>query len=296
MPLVLVIGDQRVPIDRKLTVGADKSCDVVVSGLAGIHARLELGDEWTLVQATGENEVTVNGVRVADGEARVLLPGDQLLFGPATARVAYEETNVPIKTAELALAAINRVRDTPRIVVVAGKSVGAHFDLVDEGKAVRAGRTRDCDWVIDDDTLSRTHVRFVRRAGRVLVRDLESARGTFLGAARLEPQKDATWTAGASIRAGAVVFSLVMPTALDQAIAEVIGRSPADAPPAKIDEPRAELRSAKSVAPVVASTPVAPAKSSDGGGLGVKIVVAVGVLFIGGCLAVLLWVLGLFPR
>ncbi|HEX4475760.1 MAG TPA: FHA domain-containing protein, partial [Polyangiaceae bacterium] len=184
MPLVLVLDDRRVPVDRVLTIGADKGCDVVVSGLSAKHARLEPGDEWTVVRAES-GEVTVNDVKVVDGEARALLPGDQILFGPAVAKVAYEETNVPMRTAELALAALNRVRTAPEIVVVAGSNIGARHELATEGESVRLGRGRDCDWTIEDDKLSRAHVRFVLRADRVLVRDLESARGTFMGSARL---------------------------------------------------------------------------------------------------------------
>jgi len=93
-----MLDDRRVPVDRALTVGADKSCDVVVSGLAAKHARLEPGDEWTVVRAEGESELTVNDVRVVNGEARALLPGDRILLGPAVAKVAYEETNVPMKS------------------------------------------------------------------------------------------------------------------------------------------------------------------------------------------------------
>ena len=189
VPLVLVLDDdRRVPIDRALSVGADAGCDVVVAGLSAKHALLEPGDDWTVVRAEGKSEVTVNEVAVADGETRALLPGDRLLFGPARAKVAYEETNVPMKTAELAIAAINRVRTVPRIMVVSGASTGAHRELVTEGAPIRLGRGRDCDWAIDDEKLSRAHVRFVLRGGRVLVRDLESARGTFMGAARLDPK------------------------------------------------------------------------------------------------------------
>ncbi len=298
MPLVLVLGDQRVPIDRALCVGAEKSCDVIVSGLASKHARLELGDEWTVVRAEGESEVIVNDVRVASGEARVLLPGNQIQFGPVVAKVAYEETNVPMKTSELALAAINRVRELPRIVVVAGKPLGAHLDLAGDGQAVRFGRGRDCDWVLEDDSLSRAHARFVLRGGRVLVRDLESARGTFMGAARLDPQKDATWSPSVSLRLGGVVLALVLPTALDEAIADVIALAPAEDPiPTDAPSPTASApTSTTASAPIASASKIGERKIADDRELRVRIVAALGVVFIAGCIGVLLWVLGVFAR
>ena len=295
-----MLDDRRVPVDRALTIGADKGCDVVVSGLTAKHARLEPGDEWTVVRAEGESEVTVNDVRVANGERRALLPGDRILFGPAVAKVAYEETNVPMKTAELALAALNRVRTSPRIVVVSGESTGAHHELTTEGAAVRLGRGRDCDWTIEDDKLSRAHVRFVLRAGRVLVRDLESARGTFMGTSRLEPQKDAPWTPGVSLRAGGIVLSLLAPTALDEAIAEVVENSPKPPEPEKVpDAPPPETpAAAPAKAAPVAKVAVTPAQAvkDDGRDLRTRIVIAIGVTFIAGCVAMLLWVFGVFSR
>jgi hypothetical protein len=305
VPLVLVLDDdRRVPINRALSVGADKGCDVVLAGLAAKHARLEPGDEWTVVRAEGKSEVTVNEVAVADGETRALLPGDRILFGPARAKVAYEETNVPMKTAELALAALNRVRAVPRIVVVSGGATGAHHDLTIEGAPIRLGRGRDCDWTIEDEKLSRAHVRFVLRAGHVLVRDLESARGTFMGTARLEPQKDAPWKPGVSLRAGGLVLTLVGTIELDAALAEVAEHAELPVEPLKVVEPEPipAQRSSSPAAMPAAGAPIAspptPAKApvADGHQLRVRIVIAIGAMFIAGCVAALLWVLGVFSR
>jgi hypothetical protein len=304
VPLVLVLDDRRVPIDRALSVGADKGCDVVVAGLSAKHAALEPGDEWTVVRAENGSEISVNEVAVADGEARALLPGDRLLFGTARGKVAYEETNVPMKTAELALAALNRVRAVPRIVVVSGKSMGARRELTIEGAPIRLGRGRDCDWTIEDEKLSRAHVRFVLRAGQVLVRDLASARGTFMGAARLEPQKDAPWKPGVSLRAGGLVLTLVGTIELDAALAEVAEHAagPEEPPKPLEPEPSAAALEAAPPAPSAAGAPIAAAAATpnavraDDRQLRVRIVVALGAAFIAGCIAVLLWVLGVFSR
>ena len=294
MPLVLVLDDdRRVPIDRPISVGADRGCDLVVAGLAEKHARFEPGEEWTFVRAEGNSEVSVNDVVVADGETRALLPGDRILFGAARGKVAYEETNVPMKTAELALAALNRMRSVPRIVIVAGSATGARRELTVEGAPIRLGRGRDCDWCVDDDKVSRAHVRFVLRGGQVLVRDLESARGTFMGAARLDPQKDAPWKAGVSLRAGGLVLTLVGTIELDAALAEVAERAalpevaPASLP---LDAARHESTAAAPVAPVTSSPPH-PAGAEPSRRLQTRVVMTAGIALITACVAALLWIL-----
>lgn len=303
VPLVLVLDDRRVPLDRALLLGAETGCDVVIAGLSAKHARFEPGEEWVLVRSEAGSAVAVNEVGVADGEARALLPGDRVRIGPAAGKVAYEETVVPAKTAELALAALNRARNAPRVTVVAGPALGAHVDLQVEGQPVRVGRTRDCDWVIDDDTLSRGHVRLVLRGGGVLVRDLESARGTFMGAARLEPQKDAPWDPRCSLRIGRTVLTLRMPIALDEAVAHVVEQHGAAEEPEQPSPPRPPPEEAPSApAEVPAPAPVARAPRGDAplpkptGSSKTPIVVALGSAFILACILVLLWIFGVFAR
>jgi DNA-binding NtrC family response regulator len=69
-----------------------------------------------------------------------------------------------------------------KIVVVDGVDAGAEAPLDDE---VVVGTELDCGLVLADPAVSRRHVAFSCRTGRVRVRDLGSRNGTFLGATRL---------------------------------------------------------------------------------------------------------------
>ncbi|WP_248359018.1 FHA domain-containing protein [Anaeromyxobacter oryzae] len=69
---------------------------------------------------------------------------------------------------------------------------------------VRLGRASDNDVVIDDATLSRSHLAFVRdAAGRWTVRDLGSSNGTRVGGVRMGAAP-AVLEAGTAVQAGAV--------------------------------------------------------------------------------------------
>ncbi len=301
MPLILTIGERRVSVERALVLGADRACDVVVAGLAVRHARLRPGDGWTLLEPEGQAEVSVGEVHVLPGESRALVPGDRVRLGPVEAEVTHEETQVPAGTAELALVAVRRARRAPRVLVVGGPSLGAHRDLDVEGQPVRLGRGKSCDWVIADASLSRAHARLVLRRGEVLVRDLGSARGTFLGASRLEPQKEATWDRGRALRVGDTVLALLAPVSTDEIVGELAADAPESAPSlvAAAVEPEASPQGAApspaGAGPLANAPPtghVADARPRDD--LRRAGILALGVAFIAACVAVLLWVLGAF--
>ncbi|HEX7604519.1 MAG TPA: hypothetical protein VF316_23035, partial [Polyangiaceae bacterium] len=83
-----------------------------------------------LLGPVGDAPVAVSEVAV-EGE-RLLLLGDRVRLGSVVATVDLEDTVEPVRTAELALAIVKRVRtlDAPRLVVVEGPGVGAEYELL----------------------------------------------------------------------------------------------------------------------------------------------------------------------
>ena len=63
---------------------------------------------------------------------------------------------------------------------------GQFRDYVVEQPSIGAGRAQDNELIIDDQSLSRRHARLNFEAGRLLVEDLGSANGTFIGSQRIE--------------------------------------------------------------------------------------------------------------
>ena len=65
-----------------------------------------------------------------------------------------------------------------------GPNAGSKYAL--ESDVVRAGRHPDSDIFLDDITVSRRHVEFVRQPDGYLVRDVGSLNGTYLNRERIE--------------------------------------------------------------------------------------------------------------
>jgi FHA domain len=113
----------------------------------------------------------------------------------------------PGGTFRLALALVERERaafggDTsPFLEVRAGPDRGKRL-AVASGRAYLVGRDRHADLPLAEPRASRRHAEVTLRAGRLWVRDLGSAHGTWLGGARLEAHVEAAWPYGAELRVG----------------------------------------------------------------------------------------------
>ncbi len=88
------------------------------------------------------------------------------------------------------------------LTVTRGPSIGKHL-RAEAGATVTVGSAEDNDLALDDPTVSRYHLELTASGDGVLVRDLGSLNGTFLGVTRL---RDATVAAGAQLRVGDTVF------------------------------------------------------------------------------------------
>ena len=64
------------------------------------------------------------------------------------------------------------------LTFIAGAKPGENFPLGPDGDTWVAGRSDDADLVIEDDTVSRKHVRFYQSRGALWLRDLGSRNGT----------------------------------------------------------------------------------------------------------------------
>lgn len=66
------------------------------------------------------------------------------------------------------------------------------------------GRSRSCALPVEDTTLSRQHAKLLVDERGVLVVDLGSTNGTFVGGEQLQPQVEARLAPGAAVRFGTV--------------------------------------------------------------------------------------------
>lgn len=96
----------------------------------------------------------------------------------------FEQTKVH-RLEDLLQAARKRETQSPYLIVLTGKSVGRMFRLREGDTLV--GRGSECDLLLDDDGVSRSHARFIRRPdGEVAVLDLGSTNGTWVESTRVD--------------------------------------------------------------------------------------------------------------
>ncbi len=99
---------------------------------------------------------------------------------------------------------------TPKLMCLGGSHHGHRFAIPPKGLAV--GRALDNDLVIVDGSISAHHAWIGMVEGRVLLRDYQSLKGTFLNADRESPVKEAVLANGDTIffgDAGATPYRLV---------------------------------------------------------------------------------------
>jgi pSer/pThr/pTyr-binding forkhead associated (FHA) protein len=128
--------------------------------------------------------------------------------------------DLAVATRDLALLLVSQAMEAqgslvvPRVCVVEGPDVGADLPLHDEGRAYVLGRGEECELPLADADASRTHVRLVRRGQTILVRDLGSKNGAFLGESRLLRERDVAWKHTLFLRLGQTVLALEEPAAV----------------------------------------------------------------------------------
>ncbi len=99
-----------------------------------------------------------------------------------------------------------------KIYVISGPDKGRSFDL--EGDTIYIGRSPDNDIQINDKSVSRKHLKIVRRGDKYLLKDLESKNGTFIKGKRISPDDEIEVKEGVSVAIGNILISLgeVYPT------------------------------------------------------------------------------------
>lgn len=105
-------------------------------------------------------------------------------FGPGVI-VPVEPDVSPAGLSAEEKAAVAALPSTSALLIMQrGPSAGARF-LLDDDRTV-AGRSPDADIFLDDVTVSRKHVEFVREGGGFVVRDVGSLNGTYVNRTRIE--------------------------------------------------------------------------------------------------------------
>jgi pSer/pThr/pTyr-binding forkhead associated (FHA) protein len=212
------------PTSRKIVVGRDDKCDLVLpgEGVSRRHASISPVPGGYLLADESSNGTIVNGERI--GRTHILEHGDLLLLHDEELRFEVEDqgknadsaspsgSRAAAPTAVLDLSrlrgeltpkearAAGRPSPTATLEIIRGPFTGAQFHI---GRPVAAiGRGEHSDVRIRDESVSTTHATLLRKGDTWYVVDLRSVNGTFVDGYRVAGER--VIATGATLRVGTV--------------------------------------------------------------------------------------------
>jgi len=310
MPISIVLRTDATEHERSLTFDGAR---VVIGRGAGSDVRLpdpsvshrhalveQSGAGWVLVDQGSSNGTFVGGVKLSRGAPRMLRNGDLVRVGRVWLEIRIDQApptrELAIATKDLAMQlvaeAMEKIGDdvVTKVRVVEGRDRDTVLRLAEEGRVYLIGRAEACDLALADADASREHVRVVRRASAVLVRDLRSKGGTFVGEEQAPVDRDLVWKSPAMMRAGKTVLALEEPVQLalerlESAADEVVPEADAPPPPSKA-APSTGVAPVAQVAPVIAKSTTHSGRSATDWVVGVVALAVIGISIAG-----LVWLL-----
>jgi len=185
----------------RIVLGRAASADVVLPhpSASTRHATIEAdGPRYTIVDHSSLNGTWVNGQRLVPERKKPLRDGDRIDVGLFSLRfVSNVPTNdVPSRerTSVLALRLLRQVRGgeaaaPARLTITHGPDVGRVTELPAAPARLVLGRGESCELVLADGDASREHAELVVDAEGVLVRDLASKNGIFVGETKVAERR-----------------------------------------------------------------------------------------------------------
>lgn len=245
-----VLGDEKKDVwlvDPGLVIGSAVGSGLLLSnpGIKDKHAQvLVAGDKITLKNLSGDNQLLVNGKPA--GAEKVLAIGDEISIGSVRLMVVDPKDGFVAKKADAVPASPWSIRANHsalnnRVYPITGR--------------MSLGRSNECDIVLSVTHLSRKHAELSVIGNKLVVKDLDSANGTFVNGKRI---KEETLKKGDELRLDTLSFTVVGPadetdkTSVRAAIT-----------PAALAAAAAAAKSAPEPAPAVKATKPEPAAPRD---------------------------------
>lgn len=264
----LTFDGSRVVIGR----GAGSDVRLPDPSVSTRHATIRAtGNDFAIVDEGSTNGTWVGGVRLNPQSPRAVKSGDLVRIGRVWLELVIgHKTATPdlgLATRDLAFALVQRAMDAvgddtaPKVRVAEGPDIGEEILLAEEGRAYVIGRAETCDLPLADPDASREHAVVARRGGQILLRDMSSRNGVFLGESKLAPDRDVVWRAPTMARIGITVLALDEPVSaalaeLEAAVDEAMREEDIPPQPSREPEPGPE--------PAVAQAPLSAPKSTRG--------------------------------
>lgn len=184
----------------QLCIGRDLSNYIILDSrtVSRRHAEiLQEGHQFFVRDLKSDNGTSLNARRLPPQEKNLLRSGDviqiedyELNFFVADkdpVEEIYEITDtdfLEIKMVKNLLKALDREK-APSLEILEGPKAGARFVLEGKNQDVLIGRDPACEFVIDEDVISRKHARLEKRFDTVTLHDLESKNGLYVNRERV---------------------------------------------------------------------------------------------------------------
>ncbi|MFL5273145.1 MAG: FHA domain-containing protein [Anaeromyxobacteraceae bacterium] len=171
---------ERLAVTSSVTVGGGAGDTVIVGSLPETAITLAPSLRGELLVHAAHEGAHLGGRALRPGTRRLLRPGEEVVVAGvrlvlSTGSGTPEDATRALAGELLAEAAAGCAPALgPRLVVLAGPAAGERFALRD---GLVLGRGPGCDLRVDDGGVSRAHLAFALRDGRVTVRDLGSKNG-----------------------------------------------------------------------------------------------------------------------
>jgi len=216
-------------VDPRYSIGRDKSNDIVINeeGVSNFHAelRVEDNDRVFITDSGSISGSFVNNKQIK--ERTQLSAGDvirlnstefQLIDPKEQYKTQPEDSATSISPALQGLNASVRKASGPGVGGVpvgwllrgkTGSIAGEAFPIPESGRAI-LGRSQDCDIVLPGSHVSRQHAELYFQSGRLHVKDLGSANGTYVNRRKVQ---DGVVNPGDELRFDTLVFQVEAPEA-----------------------------------------------------------------------------------
>ena len=308
---------------ERVVIGRGSGSDVPLPdpSVSVRHATIRAtGTEYAIVDEGSTNGTWVGGVRLLPQTPRIVKSGDLVRVGRVWLELSIGQRaptpDLGLATRDLALALVKSAMDAvgddtvAKVRVAEGADIGAELRLLDEGRVYVIGRAERCDLPLADEDASREHASVARRGGQVLLRDLGSRNGVFLGDMRLTDGRDVVWRPPTMARIGRTVLALDEPVSVALAELEAAddeklpeeaapppppsrAAQPPSSAPASSEEPPPSRMGDAAPAPIAQIAPITTVvkKKKRTWTIADVLVVTIALAVIGASVAGLVWVL-----
>ncbi len=184
----------KLPQDN-ITIGRVNTCDIElpIKSISRRHAEIvKDGESYYLIDLKSGNGTLLQGKKIKSKEKYLLRSNDKIRIEDYEIIFQYLDENIDkpvdentdtdiieIKMIKKVLKALDN-ESLPSIEVLNSAHAGKKISIADNMESIIVGREQECDFFLDDATVSRQHAKLEKKWGGMVLLDLSSKNGTYV--------------------------------------------------------------------------------------------------------------------